>query len=182
MKYILSILVLFFVVGVSAQTDEDLKAHYSFDDCTAMELTLNGPNGTIIGSPNCVCGATGMAFDLNGTTDHILFIGILNDYLRKDNFTLSFFFSPSNTVGTQTIFSKKEACDDVNAFAVRFTPQSQKLTVELSENSSKKSILETNIDQGKCWQHVTIVRSAGDSYLYLNGTLRDEDEVSSRID
>jgi gliding motility-associated-like protein len=182
MKYILSFYVLFFVVGAFAQTDKDLKAYYSFDDCTANELTGNGPNGTILGNPACVCGAAGDALNLNGTTDHILFIGILNDYFEKENFTLSFFFSPSGASGTQTIFSKKEDCDDLNAFAVRYTPQSQVLTVELSENSSKRSILNTKIDAGKCWQHVTIVRSAATTKLYLNGTLRESHTVISRID
>ncbi len=182
MKYILSFFVLFFVIGSVAQTVEDLKAYYSFDDCTANEKTGNGPNGTIIGSPGCVCGPSVKAFKLNGTTDHILFLGILNDYFEKDNFTFSFFFSPNNTSGSQTIFSKKEDCDDLNAFAVRYTAQSQTLTVELSENSSKRSILSTKIDIGKCWQHVTIVRSEATTKLYLNGTLRDDHTVISRID
>ncbi len=184
MKYILSFLVLFFVVEISAQTEDDLKAYYSFDDCTApaQENTGNGPNGTVVGNPACVCGAKGEALKFNGTTDHILFIGVLNDYFERENFTLSFFFSPSGVSGTQTILSKKENCDDLNAFAVRYTPQSQLLTVELSENSSKRSILSEKIDPGKCWQHVTIVRSAATTFLYLNGTLRKSNEVISRID
>jgi len=182
MKYILSFFVLFFVTGSIAQTIEDIVAHYSFDDCTANENTGNGPNGISLGSPECVCGAFGEAFKLNGDSAHILFLGILDDYFEKDNFTLSFFFNPSNTPGTQTILSKKEDCNDINAFAVRYTPQAQILTIELSENSSKRSILSTKIDAGKCWQHVTIVRSEATSKLYLNGTLRDDDTVISRID
>ena len=182
MKYFLSLLLLFFVNWIAAQTENDLKAHYSFDDCTAMEITGNGPNGTIIGNPTCVCGAVGDALRLNGSTDHILFLGILNDYFEKENFTLSFFFSPSSTSGTQTIISKKEDCDDLNAFAIRYTPLSQMLTVELSENSSKRTILDTRIDAGKCWQHVTVVRAEATSKLYLNGTMRDMETVISRID
>lgn len=183
MKYILPICVLFFVVKSSAQTDIDLKAHYSFDDCTAIEITGNGPNGTVVGAPTCVCGAVGQALIFNGITDHILFLGVLNDYFEKENFTLSFFFNPpSNGPGTQNILSKKENCDDLNAFAVRYTPQSQMLTVELSENSSKRTILDTRIDQGKCWQQVTIVRAEATTNLYLNGTLRRSQQVISRID
>ena len=182
MKYIVSFCLLFFAIGIAAQTTENLKAHYPFDNCTADEVTGNGPNGTVVGNPGCVCGASLEALKFNGTTDHILFIGILNDYFEKENFTLSFFFSPSTGTGSQNILSKKEACDDMNAFAVRFTPQSQILTVELSENPSKRTVLNTRIDAGKCWQHVTIVRAEATTRLYINGTLREEATVISRID
>ncbi len=182
MKYISSLCFCFFSLAIFAQTNQDLKAHYPFDDCTANEVVGNGPNGTVIGSPDCVCGAVGEALQFDGVSDHILFLGVLNDYFERENFTMSFYFSPRNTGGTQTIFSKKENCDEINAFAVRFTPQSQILTVELSENSSKRSILNTRIDADKCWQHVVIVRSAGTTKLFLNGTLREMHEVISRID
>lgn len=182
MKYTLSLYILLFASGVFAQTENDLKAYYSFDNCTAMEIIGNGPNGTVIGNPACVCGAVDQAFQFDGVSDHILFLGVLNDYFEKENFTLSFFFSPTNTPGTQTILSKKEDCDDLHAFAVRYTPQSQILTVELSENSSKRSILNTKIDPGKCWQHVAIVRSAATTELFINGTMRETHTVISRID
>lgn len=182
MKYILSFFVLFFTLGLAAQTEVDLKAYYSFDDCTATEMVGNGPNGTVLGNPSCVCGATGEAFKFNGTTDHILFLGVVNDHFKKDNFTLSFFFSPVNSAGTQTIISKKEDCDDLNAFAIRYTPQSRILTVELSENPSKQTILETTLGTTKCWNHVAIVRSGSVSSLYINGVLEVTENVVSRID
>ena len=183
MKYILSFVYLLIFVGTTAaQSDDDLKAYYNFDDCTANEITGNTPNGTIVGNPDCVCGAVGEALQLNGVDDHILFLGIVNDYFERENFTLSFFFSPEGASGTQTILSKKENCDDMNAFSVRYTPQSQLLTVELSENSSKRSLLDARIDPNKCWQHVAISRNAGTTDLYLNGVLQDSDEVISRID
>ena len=182
MKYILSFCLLFFIAGISAQTTDDLKAFYPFDDCTANELTGNGPNGTVVGNPVCVCGATGEAFKFNGTTDHVLFIGILNDYFEKASFTVSFFFSPSSGSGSQTILSKKEMCDDNHAFAVRYTPQSQIVTVELSENSSKRSIVSGRIDPNKCWQHVTVVRQNATTRLYINGEFIEEQIAISRID
>ena len=122
MKYILSFVYLLIFVGTTAaQSDDDLKAYYNFDDCTANEITGNTPNGTIVGNPDCVCGSVGEALQLNGVDDHILFLGIVNDYFERENFTLSFFFSPEGASGTQTILSKKENCEKLKQFSAELS-------------------------------------------------------------
>jgi hypothetical protein len=46
-------------------------AHYTFDDCTARDLSGHGYDGVIHGAPTCVSGPRGGALRFNGTTDFI---------------------------------------------------------------------------------------------------------------
>lgn len=62
---------LFSPVSNAAQND-GLVAHWSFDDCTAKDVSGNGHDGTINGNPVCVDGKKGKAFKLNGVNDWII--------------------------------------------------------------------------------------------------------------
>jgi len=170
-----------FLFGLKAQTTEDLEAYYTFNDSTAFNEILNS-GIDIGGNLEFVCGIERLAILFDGGSDEIVYLspeaGLLLD---DDDFTIGFFMSPAERVGTQTIFSKKEACNDDNAFAVRYTSSSQTVTVELSENSSKKVVLTAQVDLDKCWQHITIVRSGATARLYLNGILKDSGSTLSRI-
>jgi len=171
-----------FALGLKAQTTEDLEAYYTFNDSTAINEILNS-GIDIGGNLDFVCGIERLAILFDGGSDEVVYLspeaGLLLD---DDDFTIGFFMSPAEKVGTQTIFSKKEACNDDNAFAVRYSSSSNTVTVELSENSSKKVVLTAQVDSGKCWQHITIVRSGATARLYLNGILKDTGSTLSRID
>ncbi len=54
-----------------ATPSSGLVAHWSFDDCTAKDVSGNGHDGTLNGNPQCVDGVIGKAFYFNGTTDYI---------------------------------------------------------------------------------------------------------------
>ncbi len=183
MKNLFSTVIMFFLAFSSnAQTTEDLVAFYSFNDSTANDQIGGGSNGTFIGDPQLVCGVDGLALSFNGFDDHVLFVGTVNDFFEDDDFTLGFFIKPVSVLGTQTVFSKKETCDDENAFAIRYTPTANSITVEMSENPNKRVILTTPLDADKCWHQVTVVRNGGVVRLYVNGTLRETGTTLSRID
>ena len=61
---------LFSPVSNAAQND-GLVAHWSFDDCTAKDVSGNGHDGTINGNPVCVEGKNSKAFSLNGNGDYV---------------------------------------------------------------------------------------------------------------
>ena len=48
-----------------------LVAYYSFDHCDARDDSGNGHDGTIYGSPKCVDGVKGKAFEFDGENDYI---------------------------------------------------------------------------------------------------------------
>lgn len=56
-----------FSAPVQADLNTGLIAHYSFDDCTAKDSSINALDGTIEGDPTCVNGVT-----LNGVTNKAL--------------------------------------------------------------------------------------------------------------
>lgn len=183
MKVFFSALFSFMIVlVVDAQTTDGLVALYHFNDSTANDQIGGGSNGAIIGAPEFICGVDGLAMKLDGIDDNVLFVGTVNNFFENDDFSLSFFMSPLSNSGSQTIFSKKESCDDEGAFAVRYSPTANSVTVELSETPSKKVVLSTTLNTEICWQHITVVRASATVRLYLNGELVDDQTTLSRID
>jgi gliding motility-associated-like protein len=81
----------------------------------------------------------------------------------------------------QTIFSKKEACDDENAFVIRYVPNFNSLSVEISENPSKKVLLSPQLDFNKCWQHATVVRQGSTVSVYINGVFIESATTNGRV-
>jgi gliding motility-associated-like protein len=186
MKFLFAILCCFVVVsGLNAQTTDDLVAYYDFNDSTAIDKTGSGSNGQLIGDTVIICGPDRLAIKLDGVDDHILFLGLIGNYFEKDDFTFSFFMHPTavpNPLITQTIFSKRENCDATNAFSIRYAPTTNSVTLEMSEDASKRVVLSTPLDIEKCWQHITIVRQGASVKLYVNGILRESGSTVSRID
>jgi hypothetical protein len=43
-----------------------LLAHYTFDDCSARDVTGNGHDGRLVGKPSCVAGPSGKALHFDG--------------------------------------------------------------------------------------------------------------------
>ena len=186
MKVLSSIISCFALVfSLNAQTTDGLVAYYDFNDSTLNDQTGSGSNGIgvpVVGFPMFACGADGLALRLDGVDNFVLFTGLIDNYFENDDLTFGFFMKPDMTQGTKTIFSKKEACNDENAFAIRYTSVSNTLTVEMSESPSKRVVLNTPVDLDKCWQQVTVVRQGGTVRLFVNGTLRETGSTTSRID
>lgn len=181
MRLLIIILLALFGNIVIAQTDDDLVAYYSFNDSTANDQTGGGSNGAIVGSPEFVCGVDGAAMRLDGADDHVLLLGIIGNFFELDDFTFSFYFRPVLINSVQTIFSKKEACDDENAFVIRYVPNFNSISVEISENASKKVLLGPQLDFNKCWQHATIVRQGSTVSVYINGVFAESASTNGRV-
>ena len=181
MKAIFSVLFLLFAGALSAQTTVGLVTYYSLNNCRATDDSGNANEGQFIGDTTCVCGVDGQALFLDGN-DEIFVIGAVDNYFETDDFSLAMFFNPVGTQGTQVLVSRGAICDGNNYFTVQYTPSSRKITVELSENSSKFSRISGDVDPGRCWQHFTVVRNGGTTRLYINGKFVGDDVQASRID
>ena len=176
-----------FLTDAAAQLDRRLVAYYSFDSCgiangpSINDDSGNGKNGVAQGNPGCGCGVSGQALQLDGIDDYVLLVGF-QDFFRVTDLSISFYMKSTNSFGTQSILSKQENCDDINSFSIRYTPSSNFLTTQISEDASKKAVINEQLSFNDCWQHIVYVRSGGNTLLYVNGVLTGESATSSRVD
>jgi len=174
--FLCSFLVLF------SQPTRGLVAHYSFDNCDAVDVSLNNSDGVLFGSPGCDCGVEGNALKLNGQDDYVILAGNVENYFRRNTFTLSFYFRTTDVFGTHDILSKRENCSFERAFAVRYTPTSSTLSVDISESSGNRTSFIEQIDPSICWIHVVIVKKDGDHSIYINGEFLAQQPSAGNLD
>ncbi len=188
MKNLYYILIIPFLIFTSSYNlfsqpiTEGLVAYYSFDDCDAIDLSGNGSDGAIIGTPDCVCGVSGNALDFDGIGDHIIFLGLVNNAFDTDPFTISFYIKPYGQTQLQEVLTKRESCAAANSLSISYAPPFSLLSAELKEDDSKQNICDGQFNSNSCWQHVCLVRKAGILSLYLNAELVSESTAVSRID
>ena len=189
MRNIILLLIFCWTSELLAQPTSGQIAYYSFDNCaeqimtgTVIDDSGNASNGTIVGNPTCACGVIGDAMSFDGLQDLVFFTGTVSNNFNRSNLTISFYMKPANSAGVQGVMRKAEDCDDDHTFNIQYSPSSNFLTTRLSENSSKTAVVADQLDFGRCWQHVTIVRQGNKVLLYINGDLKKEAVSSSRID
>jgi len=181
MKILFTLLISFGYLLSSGQVDKSLVAVYNFDDCNVTDFVGSGNTASVTGSPQCVCGVNEKGLRFNGIDDKIFIIGSISNNFQNADFSLSFYFKPSVQIGNQVIFSKREDCNDTNAFSVNYSQSSNTITVLISESATDKIVLTKQLDKTVCWQHVVITRKNKNHYLYLNGKLADEEVSTKRL-
>ena len=170
-----TILCLSTTYGLFAQNvDDGLIAHFPFDGYPVMDKSGNNNKAIMNGDTTLGCGVEGNSLRFDGLTTGVLFIGSsLFDNFKTGPFSVSFYFKPSNQVGNATldIISKRGACNSDSTFAIRYTPVSNQISVELSENINNRSVIVQRLDFNRCWQHICVVREFQRLALYVNGRL-----------
>ncbi len=180
MKYLFTFILLTCSTLMMAQPTNGQVAYYSMDDCTLIDNSGNGSNGVWLDSINVLCNNCGVEGQANAlridanSHGHGLLLGPVNNEFRQNSFSISFYMKPTDNLGIKDIMSKRQACNDENAFAIRFIPATNSISVELSENANKKAPVSAPLDFGTCWQHIVFVRQGANSLLYINGVLKDE--------
>ncbi len=180
--------ILFTTLGAQSslpvKLSEGLIMHYNFDTYPLTDISGNGTRMILGGDSTLNCGVLGNALRFDGTTsDAFLISPLIIDNFRTADFSLSFYMKSSTNVGNSTLdlFSKKKRCTADSSFSVKFTPSSNKLTVELIEKGNIRSIIEQRLDFGRCWQHIVIVRRIQSLLLYVNGRLVRTTTASKRV-
>jgi hypothetical protein len=97
---------LFVFSPAHADLNTGLVANYSFDDCTAKDVSGNGHDGTINGNPQCVDGIKGKAFKLNGISDWIL-VDNSNDF-PENEISISYWIKQDNLPDNLSNYISKE--------------------------------------------------------------------------
>ncbi|MBX2817306.1 MAG: gliding motility-associated C-terminal domain-containing protein [Saprospiraceae bacterium] len=182
--------VLILVLGIMPQMtraqSSDLIAYYPFDDGSATDVPTGNSNGILSDiAPTVGCGVVGNALQFDGENNFVDLLGIVStgDYFRElGEFTISFYFQTESPFGTHDILSKRNSCSPDNAFAVRYTPSSQTISVEISESNERNARFIHRLTQPTCWIHVAITKSTSSQALYINGSFVSDANISGNLD
>ena len=175
-------------LSLSAQKvaiNEELVCYFPFDSYPITDKSGNGNRAIMGGDTTLGCGVEGNALRFDGISSETIFIGpAVFDNFKTANFSISFFFKPSNqsgAVATYDIMSKRKKCTTDSSFAIRYIPAANQLSVELSENSKTRHIINQRLDFGRCWQHIVITRDLNKLSLYVNGRLVQTNLSTKRV-
>jgi gliding motility-associated-like protein len=169
---------------LQAQTPAPI-AYFSFDEWPVVDKS--GNNSKIFFDQNfdstLHCGARNNAIRLNGINSEIYFLSpSVFDNFRTGDFSLSFYFKPSNAgYGELDIFSKRRACTQDSSFAIKYIPSANQLKIECTETSRKQASFTARLPYGRCWQHIVIVRAYNKVSLYVNGKYLDSRTTNNRV-
>lgn len=172
--------------AVSAQVNTDkLEAYFSFDNsCKAIDDSGNGSSGALVNGLSCACGIRDSCMHFDGIDDALYLVGPLADVFTTSDFTVSFYIKPPDNqqTGSQLIMAKQSGCNLNKTFWVRYAAKTQKISSSISENDSMFVTVQGALDDGPCWQFITITRSNTRYSLYINGVLRDSKTSVARLD
>jgi len=180
MKYFFTILLISLTLPLFAQLEAGLIAYYSFDDCTPSDSSGVTGSGAFVGFPNCVCGVSGNAIELNGFDQEMLMLGRINNSFESGDFTISMYIKSTSAAGTQSLLNKRQNCGVDNSLGIRLNPAANSISVELSESNTQMGNVTGSLDFGSCWQHIVVVRSGAKTQLYINGILTEETVSNTR--
>ena len=169
-KFLSIIIFLGLCIQVTSQVDK--SAIFTFNDCSGINSGDFGGDAEPMGDAGCECGVSGNSVSLDGNNDRIA----LPDTLREifdDDFTVSFYFSTRNTMGTVDIFSYRSSCNADSAMSIRYVPMTNELRVELVKDFNNLINLQAYLDQSKCWHQVVVTKFELNYSLYLDGQLVD---------
>ena len=178
MKYFFTILLIGLTLPLIAQ--QGLIAYYSFDDCTPRDSSGVTGSGAFVGFPDCVCGVSGNAIELNGFDQEMLMLGRINNSFESGDFTISMYIKSTSAAGTQSLLNKRQSCGVDNSLGVRLNPAANSISVEISESNAQMANVTGSLDFGSCWQHIVVVRSGAKTQLYVNAVLVEESVSNTR--
>ncbi len=156
-----------------AQTTLGLTAYYPFEsnlgDGSGDASNLGVAQGVI----DYDCGVNGEALLLTDAGDFVRIPGgATNNVNRKfddEDFTVSLYFKPLDSTGTQYLISKRDTlCDNPARFSVRYRADTRTLTVTVAQDGAVTT-LDHPITNSFCWQHLAVVRDNTRLRLFVNG-------------
>jgi gliding motility-associated-like protein len=184
MRFITLFILLSINCAVFAQNlQEGLVCYYSFDGYPIVDKSGNGNKAIIATDSTLGCGVEGNAMRFDGRTDLFVVGPASFDNFKTGPFSVSFYFKASNQVGNSTldIISKRKNCTTDSAFAIRYTPSTNQISVEVSENTKIRNVIIQRLDFGRCWQHIVVVRDYNKLTLYVNGRAVQTNLASRRV-
>jgi hypothetical protein len=165
---------LFVFSPAHADLNTGLVANYSFDDCTAKDVSGNGHDGTINGNPQCVDGSKGKAFSFDGSRDYID-LGDSADFSASNKvMTISLLLKSFNEYQSSTVIRKGISCGMAGWTIDIGNGDTSKIPVNFMawnklDSSWAWGITSTeNLSKDK-WSNVIVVTDGKEAKIYING-------------
>jgi gliding motility-associated-like protein len=165
--------------------NDGLVAYFPFDDYPISDKSGNNNRAILEGRDSTLsCGVSGSALRFDGLSSGMLFIGsTVFDNFKTGPFSLSFYFKPSNQGGNATfdLISKRDKCTADSSFSVRYSPATNQINIEVSENAKVRNVIIHRLEFARCWHHIAIVREVNKLSLYVNGKLAQTNFATKRV-
>ncbi len=156
---------------------KDLVAHWSFDNCDAIDDSGNGNNGTIQGNPECIAGIKGKTFEFDGADDHVEVTD--SPILDINNqITVAHWFKMT-TPQIFTFMVSKGISPGTFVWATRVdTPKSLYFDIRTANHGTKAAFFygSDNLDDGK-WHHIAGTFDGLLVKIYLDGFLMATQDI-----
>jgi hypothetical protein len=144
-----------------------------FDDCLIRDTGQQNIPVEVGGSPACGCGLEGDALYLDGNADYFSLAEDMSSFFGKD-FTLSFYIQIDNDPflsQSVDLLSYQKECKRDSSLTLKYIPSIRECRLDIVKSLSRNTQINFKLDEGRCWQHIVIVRDRFDYLVYLNGRL-----------
>ncbi|MHC4499185.1 MAG: LamG-like jellyroll fold domain-containing protein, partial [Planctomycetota bacterium] len=138
--------------GPGSCSDEDLTAHWRFDD-DVKDSSENGYDGTIVGAPSYADGRIGKALDFDGLNDHVEVPGLTNPV----NMTYALWVKANSLSGNYNTLL--EFGNDDPWFGIRYSGK-------IEFYNCVTSSYPITIGQ---WHHIAVTSDGAQSIIYIDG-------------
>jgi len=168
-------------VGVASAVDLErgLVAYYSFDDCSAKDLSGNGNDGIIYGA-KCVDGKFGKALRFDGVDDYVE-VPDSPSLDITDEITIEVWVKGYGFAGDFRQIVGKSPDTVLRHLNFAYDLRVDKAgPLRFSINNGDWQYVLATIEEGK-WYHVVGTYDGSEMRLYVNGELKDTKSVSGSI-
>lgn len=166
----------FYLQAHCQELNDFLVMDYTFDNC-AFDDATGLHDAAIVNNPSCVCGVGDVGLEFTQTGQEVFLPSSANSFLSED-FTLSFYLQIRNTGNLCYIMSLAKDNSIDSTMTIRYLPDVEKLSVQLSESASTFIEMAVPLDVSKCWNHFVLTRDGADYYVYINGELQGQKKAS----
>jgi hypothetical protein len=183
----MTVAALLLMSGVAvADLNTGLVAHWSFDDCTAKDVSGNGNDGNKYGS-QCVQGRMGNALDFNGISDYVE-VPSNSKLSNSDSLTLSaWIYKTSGLNDYQGIITKWYQYTPNSTSEINQDTYGLYITESVSANTNNyfygsNAVIDTDKAPLNQWIHVVFTHSnINGGKLYINGILKGTTSTGGNI-
>jgi hypothetical protein len=177
-----------YAATINAPTDyltlnADLIGWWTFDgdaltSATATDMSGNGNNGTLVGSPTPVIGKVGQALKFNNQGINLTDTGLI----ATSSFTVTAWIKASTDVSDyRTIIDKTISVNNRN-YWLELDVTTGNLSLRTSFNGTASAFTTSSALNDNRWHHVTASYDGSHIYMYVDGTLVLNTATTGSID